>query len=303
MESYESTAPDPYVLAGRPEHTPDCLGDFMGLSQKKWTTLGGECDGNIDGSAFVFWDKSGDRRDNYAQTNASGQWIPDIPSGLRAWARSRGYDADVFTQLAIFNPEKTGPGGWSYADVKAEIDAGYPLLCFLQPTGQLSRALSNPIAMPKANADTHAVLIYGYVDDPASGVTGSVMIRTSWGPQPDDPSYGVQPWISTNWLALFPVRGVIGFRPKPKITGVRRENDRVTVNWDGPAAQIVDALAGDARPAHWYQLERSPTLNPPRFEPVGNPTSEHTMVVAECCVASAFYRVKVCVLSGQVVDF
>jgi hypothetical protein len=292
MESFESTAPDPYVVAGRPEHTPDCIGDYIGLSQKKWTQLGGECDGNIDGSAFVFWDKSGGRRDNYVQTNASGQWIHDIPSGLRAWARSRGYDADVFTQLAAFNPEKTGPGGWTYTDVKSEIDAGYPLLCFLQPMAQYSRTLTNPVAMPSANPDTHAVVIYGYVDDPANGITESVLLRTSWGPQLVDPSFGVQPWRSTNWLTLFPVRGVIGFRPKPKITGVQRENERVTVRWDGPAASLVDALTGDVRPAHWYQLERSFTLSPSHFEPVGSPTAEHAMVVAECCAATAFYRIK-----------
>src|SRR5262245_51378571 len=126
--SYESTAADPYVTAGRPEHAPDCIGDFIGLSQKKWTNLAGECDGNIDAYSFVFWNKTGQRTNNCSYTNTAGQYIPDIQSGLRAWAKYRGYDADVFTQLTSFNPERTGAAGFTYADVKAEINAGYPVL-------------------------------------------------------------------------------------------------------------------------------------------------------------------------------
>src|SRR5262245_40533096 len=78
---YESTASDPYVTAGRPEHTPDCIGDFIGLSQNKWTNLNGECDGNIDAFSFVFWDQAGARRVNYTPDPQNGQPVPDIPSG------------------------------------------------------------------------------------------------------------------------------------------------------------------------------------------------------------------------------
>src|SRR5262249_47954131 len=52
--SYESTAPDPYITAGRAEHAPDCIGDFMGLNQRKWTNMNSECSGNIDAFSFVF---------------------------------------------------------------------------------------------------------------------------------------------------------------------------------------------------------------------------------------------------------
>lgn len=78
--SYESTAADPYITAARTEHAPDCIGDFIGLSQKKWTNLGGECDGNIDAYSYSFWDKTGQRRNNYSFTNTTGQYIPDIQS-------------------------------------------------------------------------------------------------------------------------------------------------------------------------------------------------------------------------------
>ena len=62
---YEGTDRDPYLVAGRAEHTPDCIGDFIGLSQNKWTNMNNECDGNINSYAFVYWDHSGDKRINY----------------------------------------------------------------------------------------------------------------------------------------------------------------------------------------------------------------------------------------------
>ncbi|MCI0352439.1 MAG: hypothetical protein L0Z53_23730, partial [Acidobacteriales bacterium] len=132
---YESTAPDPYVTAGRVEHAPDCIGDFIGLSQKKWVNMAGECDGNIDAYSFVYWDLKGKRRTNYLPDTNAGSAV-DIQSGLREWTRWRGYDANVFTQLAeaSVNPNNTATNGFTYEDIKAEINAGYPLLVFLQPT-------------------------------------------------------------------------------------------------------------------------------------------------------------------------
>src|SRR5687768_17198106 len=53
--SYQDTDPDAYARLGRPEHAPDCIGDFIGLSQRKWTNMNGECDGNIDAYSFVYW--------------------------------------------------------------------------------------------------------------------------------------------------------------------------------------------------------------------------------------------------------
>src|SRR6185369_14897404 len=130
--SYESTAPDPYVLAGRPEHTPDCIGDFIGLSQKKFTNMNSECDGNIDAYSFVYWLTNGLARTNFSKA-------VDIQSGLRAWSRFRGYDADVFAQLAEFNPHVPPGTGFTWAQLKTEIDSGYPLLIFLQNYDEMNR--------------------------------------------------------------------------------------------------------------------------------------------------------------------
>src|ERR1051325_1636926 len=151
--SFGSVAPDPYVIAGRSEHAPDCICDFIGASQRKWTDMNGECDGNLDGFAFVYWDITGDRRTSFVPDDGSGTPGRDVPSGLRAWARWRGYDADVFSQLVDFNPNTPVGKGFSFADLKKEIDAGYPILLWLQPTNQFSRSLNpgSSTAMPRAN--------------------------------------------------------------------------------------------------------------------------------------------------------
>lgn len=283
--SYESTAPDPYVTAVRPEHAPDCIGDFIGLSQKKWTNLANECDGNIDAYSFVFWDKTGKRRSNFSFTNTTGQYIPDIQSGFRAWARYRGYDADVFTELTDFNPERTG-GGFTFEDVKAEINAGYPVLVYLQPTNQFFRSLSG---MPKANPEIHGVMIYGYAENsPDVGFPKAVLIRTSWG---SGDNYFME-WSANNWLGLFPPRGVIGFHPKPKITSVARGGGNLTIAWDGPSAQLYDVYAQTNTIVQRYQVERATTLSPPNFVAVGSPTTDRTATVPDSGTTPAFYRVR-----------
>ncbi len=106
---YENPSPDPYTLLRRKEHTPDCIGDFIGVNQDKWKDLNRECDGNIDGYSFVFWDYSGAKRGNFSPSSDDGKSIPDIQSGLRDWAAFCGYAADSFTQLSDFNPSISPP--------------------------------------------------------------------------------------------------------------------------------------------------------------------------------------------------
>ena len=290
--SYESTAPDPYVTRGRQEHAPDCIGDFIGLSQKKWASMAGECDGNVDAFSFVFWDKTGNRRWNYSHTNAS-QYIPDIQYGLKAWMRYRGYDADVFTQLPYFSPEKTtGAAGFTYADMKAEIDAGFPVLLFLQPPGEYSRSLTGlpgagePL-MPKGNPEIHGIMVYGYFESPESGLSNGVLIRTSWGYVGN---YFED--FSNNPLSILPgyrIRGVIGFRPKPKIKRLHRAAGNITIEWDGPSSQVQDMLAGNTTTPQRYQVERATTLGSGGFTAVGSATTSRTLTIPD--IGQAFYRV------------
>src|SRR5262249_9543781 len=139
--TYESTSNDPYITAGRQEHTPDCLADFLGMNQLKWTNMESECNGNIDGFSFIYWDTNGDRRVDFQPADDPGQPTTDVQSGLRAWTQFRGYDASVFTQLADFNPNKPPDKGFTFNDLRTEIDNGYPVILFLQPTNQFSRTV------------------------------------------------------------------------------------------------------------------------------------------------------------------
>ena len=282
-DGYESTAPDPYVTFGRPEHAPDCIGDFIGLSQKKWTNMNGECDGNINAFSFVFWDKTGNKRVNYSPTN-NNQYVPDIPSGLREWAKYRGYDVDVFSQLPSFSPEKTGPGGFTYADMKAEIDAGYPVLLFLQHPGEFSRSLGS---MPKANPEIHGVMVWGYYEDASAGLPQGIQIRTSWGS-----GDGVFENFANGPLGIlsgYRIRGVIGFRPKPKIITFTRDAGNVTLEWDGPSSQVTDVFAGTTATVHRYQVQMKTSLNDAKWTAVGPITTARTMTVPD--TGSGFYQV------------
>jgi hypothetical protein len=283
--SYESSATDPYELAGRQEHQPDCVGDFIGASQNKWQNLDGECSGNIDAFSFNFWDKSGARRKNFIPPeDAGGKRIRDIQSGWIEWSKSRGYQADTFSQLVEFNPEIPPGTGFSFEDLKAEIDAGYPVMIFLQNPGEYSRAF--PGMELGGNPEVHGMLAYGYlISDSGAKV---VRYRTSWG----DGDQRLALWSSGYWEAQLAVRGMIGYHPLPKITEVSREGNSLRVKWAGPSATLVDRTTGQTWPAHRYVLERSSTLDAGAFQSAGEPVAGNETLIPASSTSTEFYRVK-----------
>lgn len=285
---YECTDADNYLRLGRPEHAPDCIGDFIGLNQKKWTNMNEECDGNIDAYAFVYWDKTGRRRLNFQPTDAAGRPVPDLQSGLRAWTRYRGYEADVFSQLTDFNPTVPRGAGFTFADLKREIDAGYPVLLFLQEFTRYSRALSNPVPMARANPEIHGMLAYGYQIDDQGGCY--VRYRESWAS-----GDGFSRWTNEIFQAWLPCRGVIGYRPKPRIVAVSRPAaGLLTIRWEGPRARLYDAIWRTTNWVHRYVIERSNTLAPGSFVQVAGPTTEHqiTLFLGCACQRTGFFRVR-----------
>jgi hypothetical protein len=293
--SYRSAAPDPFVSLSRLEHKPDCIGDFIGLNQNKWTQadLNGECRGNVDAFSFVFWDKTGRRRTNYYPTNASGLYVRDIQSGLKEWARYRGYDADVFTQLSVFNPERTpaSTNGFTYENVKAEIDAGHPVLCFLQHNNHYSEPVGS---IPNANPEIHGVMIYGYFSDPDLGIPNGVIIRTSWASGGSQLEY--TQWTGAAWLGLYPVRGVIGFHPKPKVVNFSRADGNITLDWHGPSTRVYDEVNGTTSLPNRYCVQRATSLDPANWTPVAGPTTDLSVTFPDPGPGPSFYRV---VLIGQ----
>jgi hypothetical protein len=286
--SYRSTAPDPYMLAGRPEHPPDCIGDFIGLSQNKWTDLNGECDGNIDGYAFVFWEPNGLRRVNYVPPLQNGVPVPDIPSGLKAWTEYRGYDCEVFSQLTDFNPAVLPGNGFTFEDLKSEIDAGYPVLLFQQAFDQHSRPMPG---MERANPLIHGLLAYGYyITDNGEQY---VRYKTSWGSSGDNT---FSKWNAGFWQANLPVRGVIGFRPLPQITRIVRTNDSLSIEWHGPSATISNLVTRAAIPLHTYVIERAASLEAGDFVAVTDPSTNQSVTLKDCCGEEAgFYRLRLIV--------
>ena len=286
--AYESTAADPYVTAGRAEHVPDCIGDFIGLNQKKWTSMNGECDGNIDGYSFNYWQKDGLRRVNFQPTAAGGAPVPDIQSGLRAWTRHRGLDAEVFSQLSDFNPTIPPGRGFTFADLRREIDSGYPVLLCLQEFATYSRRLGD---MPKANPELHGMLAYGYQVDGAGQQI--VRYRTSWG----SGDYMFAVWSSGDWETDLPLRGVIGYHPVPRITSMTVGPATVTITWEGPGARLYDAVRRTTTPVHRYVVEMSSSADPAGFTPITGSMTEHQAVIPrDPFAAAAFYRVS---LAGE----
>lgn len=283
--AYESTAPDPYVVAAREEHIPDCIGDFIGLNQNKWTQLNGECDGNVDGFSFVFWDATGEKRVNYVPSAQDGRPVADIPSGLRAWTHYRGTDADVFSQLTDFNPTVPAGRGFTFADLTAEIDAGYPVLLYLQNYDELSRSLGG---LPRVNPNLHGMLAYGYhISDSGEQY---VRYKTSWGSSGENT---LSKWDAEPWQAQLPVRGVIGYRPHPRITEVTQMNGTLHVQWEGPSSVLSNVITRTTTRLHQYVLEKATQLNPPNFETVSEPTFERSLVLPNCCPQEqAFYRLR-----------
>ncbi len=283
---YESTAADPYVTVGRLEHSPDCIGDFIGLNQKRWTNMNGECDGNINAYCFNYWETNGYRRVNYTPGNAAGKPPRDIQSGLREWTKYRGYDAETFSQLFSLNPTKPATNGFTYEDMKAEINAGYPVLLFLQSYSEYSRSLPGPPAMSRANPEIHGMLAFGYEEEPTTYPPVQwVYYRTSW-------AWGEQnsQWAAVNWQANMPLRGVIGYHPLPKIRSVTRSSGNTTLSWDGPSSQMVSN--GLLVAIHRYRVEQSTSVVPGAWEPVGSVTTSRTLTIPNSAESTIFYRVR-----------
>lgn len=281
---YEYSGPDPYVVAGRAEHTPDCIGDFIGLSQNRWTNMNNECDGNIDAYSFTYWDTTGNRRTNFLPPNTAGLPARDIPSGLRAWTRYRGYDADVFSQLVDFNPTLPAGNGFTFEHLKAEIDAGYPVLLFMQPFTMLSEPRGS---MLRGNPPIHGMLAYGYAEYPGMGLRW-VYYRTSWGS--GDGQWNS--WGPDGWPVPFPLRGVMGYHPKPRIRSILRNENGVTISWEGPASQLQDTLSGVTTNVHRYRVEQATRVDATLWTPVGTDTTDHTITFVPTADDTVFYRVR-----------
>jgi hypothetical protein len=116
---YGNAGPDPYVTGSWTQHTSDCLGDFMGTNQAKYS--------NIDGGTTFWFNGTGAPLYDYTGSEPSSR---DGCHGLRLFFESRGYTVDTNYSQYI-NPYKST--GFTFQQFQQEIDAGYPVL--IQVTG------------------------------------------------------------------------------------------------------------------------------------------------------------------------
>jgi hypothetical protein len=281
---YESTAPDPWVVEHRPEHSPDCLSDFMGSSQNKWADFDGECSGNINAFSFNYWDKSGGLRVNFSPPLAGGEPVRDVQSGLRAWTHWRGYDADVCSQLVDFNPEVPPGKGFTFQDLKNEILRGNPVMLILQDPGEFHRELPG---MPRANPNIHAMLAFHYlVTDDGYEL---VQFRTSW--SNGDAAISWSPWAPQIWASEMALRGVILYRPLPKITSIQRADGKLSLKWDGPSSRLWDEVNQFESAASEYTVESAASVNGP-FTEVSSEIEDREVTMDDPGAEQVFFRIK-----------
>lgn len=117
---YASGAEDPYVTNVWTEHTlGGCTGDYMKTNRK--------ASGNDDGSTSFYYLLNNPSQITCAALIGGGVGDIDGTVGYKYFYESRGYTVDsnhCYYQLT----ENQVAGGFSFADYKAEIDDGYPVM-------------------------------------------------------------------------------------------------------------------------------------------------------------------------------
>ncbi|MFC2032785.1 Ig-like domain-containing protein [Chloroflexota bacterium] len=113
---YLSGLRDPYITGGWLQHAyGDCTGDYMGTNQSAL--------GNIDGSTtFYYWNNGAP----FTFAHAIAYAVPDGGYGMYQFAQSRGYTPTVEYNQYIDTMGLTY--GFTFAQYRAEIDAGRPVL-------------------------------------------------------------------------------------------------------------------------------------------------------------------------------
>jgi hypothetical protein len=150
--SYLSNRNDPFITGNWAQHTwGDAVGDYMKTSQSQY--------GNVDGSTSFYYSNSATPL-SCATMEASGIANEDGTYGRKLFYEARGYTVtDCYTQMT----DNKHNGGFSFAQYKAEIDAGLPVLL---------------------NLNGHSIVGVGY-DDSSS----TVYIHDTW-----DNSAHTMPW-------------------------------------------------------------------------------------------------------------
>ena len=151
-----SAGPDPFEGHWAEHAWGDCTADFMGTSQWKWDRNGDAVrDGNLDGVTWVYWNLDGSPLFDFIPPAVFGLPQTEVCHGMRLFAESRAYTVQTnYTQLI----DTQANGGFTFAQLRAEIDAGHPVLTHLFST-----------------SEGHTVTIVGY-----DAATNTIYIHDTW---------------------------------------------------------------------------------------------------------------------------
>ena len=114
---YDSTAQDPYITGPWTQHAwGDAFGDYMKTSQSAY--------GNTDGSTYFNWYKDG------TPLTCAGMVSLGLSEGDGTYGRKLFYEARGYSVSDCYNrlTDNQTAAGFSFANYKAQIDAGYPVL-------------------------------------------------------------------------------------------------------------------------------------------------------------------------------
>lgn len=157
--AYESADPDPWIGNWAEHADTECTGDFMKTNQSSYCNSDGSTTFFYwpDGSPTTYADLAGASADPYEASKCPagvGDTYADYDGGcgLADFFTSRGY-----TWTTMYNQyiEEVVSGGFTYAQFKAQIDAGRPVLI---------------------HVSGHTMLGYGYSDTPSS----TIYIHDTW---------------------------------------------------------------------------------------------------------------------------
>jgi hypothetical protein len=110
----DNAGPDPFIVNGWTEHTyGECTGDFMKTNQSNY--------GNVDGGTVFYNYTNGSPYNGPGNNNDDGMW------GIRLYFESRGYYVESHFNQYIYG-YNGNTLGFTFAQYKAEIDAGRPVL-------------------------------------------------------------------------------------------------------------------------------------------------------------------------------
>jgi hypothetical protein len=116
--------PDPWVAGGVEHEWSECLADFLGTNQWKWSDIWGYQFNHDGATALPLADQP------YPEHDAKTPELWGLPQtsacfGLRLFAESRGY---VVTVNYCHSTDTQWPTGFTFDQFRAEIDAGFPVM-------------------------------------------------------------------------------------------------------------------------------------------------------------------------------